>query len=143
VRSHAAALGIAPHFWETSDVHVHVPAGAIPKDGPSAGVTITTALVSLLTGRPVRPGLAMTGEVSLAGRVLPVGGIKEKVIAAHRAGIRTLILPKRNEKHLNEDVPDDVRQVMTIHLVDSVRDVVRLALEKAPARPEPSELSIA
>jgi len=143
VRSHAAALGIAPDFWETSDVHVHVPAGAIPKDGPSAGVTITTALVSLLTGRPVRPGLAMTGEVSLAGRVLPVGGIKEKVIAAHRAGIRTLILPKRNEKHLNEDVPDDVRQVMTIHLVDSVRDVVRLALEKAPARPEPSELSIA
>src|SRR5437667_330759 len=143
VRSHAASLGIAPHFWETSDVHVHVPAGAIPKDGPSAGVTITTALVSLLTGRPVRPGLAMTGEVSLAGRVLPVGGIKEKVIAAHRAGIRTLILPKRSEKHLNEDVPDDVRQVMTIHLVDSVRDVVRLALEKAPARPEPSELSIA
>ena len=143
VRSHAAALGIVPDFWEISDVHVHVPAGAIPKDGPSAGVTITTALVSLLTGRPVRPGLAMTGEVSLAGRVLPVGGIKEKVIAAHRAGIRTLILPKRNEKHLNEDVPDDVRQVMTIHLVDSVRDVVRLALEKAPARPEPSELSIA
>src|SRR5213595_564300 len=143
VRSHAARLRIAPDFWEISDLHVHVPAGAIPKDGPSAGITITTALVSLLTGRPVLPGLAMTGEVSLAGRVLPVGGIKEKVIAAHRAGIRTLILPKRNEKHLKEDVPDDVRQVMTVHLVDSVRDVVRLALEKAPARPEPSELSIA
>src|SRR3989441_11112291 len=92
VRSPAAELGIAPDFWETSDLHIHVPAGAIPKDGPSAGVTITTALVSLLTGRPVRPGLAMTGEVSLAGRVLPVGGIKEKVIAAHRAGSRTLIL---------------------------------------------------
>src|SRR6184192_128989 len=114
VRSHAASLGIAPDFWETSDLHIHVPAGAIPKDGPSAGVTITTALVSLLTGRPVRPGLAMTGEVSLAGRVLPVGGIKEKVLAAHRAGIRTLILPKRNEKNLIEDVPTDVRRVMTI-----------------------------
>src|SRR5438034_3821224 len=143
VRSHAASLGIAPHFWETSDVHIHVPAGAIPKDGPSAGVTITTALVSLLTGRPVLRGLAMTGEVSLAGRVLPVGGIKEKVIAAHRAGIRTLILPKRNEKHLKEDVPDDVRQVMTVHLVDSVREAVRLALDKAPAPPEPAELSVA
>src|SRR6266446_234942 len=143
VRSHAASLGIAPDFWETSDLHIHVPAGAIPKDGPSAGVTITAALVSLLTGRPVLRGLAMTGEVSLAGRVLPVGGIKEKVIAAHRAGIRTLILPKRNEKHLKEDVPDDVRQVMTVHLVDSVREAVRLALDKAPAPPEPVELSVA
>src|SRR5436309_1756654 len=143
VRSHAGELGIDPEFWERSDVHVHVPAGAIPKDGPSAGVTITTALVSLLTGRPVLRGLAMTGEVSLAGRVLPVGGIKEKVIAAHRAGIRALILPKRNEKHLKEDVPDDVRQVMTVHLVDSVREAVRLALDKAPAPPEPVELSVA
>ena len=143
VRSHAAGLGIAPDFWETSDVHVHVPAGAIPKDGPSAGITITTALVSLLTGRPVRPGLAMTGEVSLAGRVLPVGGIKEKVLAAHRAGIRTLILPRRNEKNLVEDVPAEVREVMTIHLVDSVQAVIRFALDEAPARPEPSELSLA
>ena len=143
MRSHAAGLGIAPDFWETSDVHVHVPAGAIPKDGPSAGITITTALVSLLTGRPVRPGLAMTGEVSLAGRVLPVGGIKEKVLAAHRAGIRTLILPRRNEKNLVEDVPAEVREVMTIHLVDSVQAVIRFALDEAPARPEPSELSLA
>jgi ATP-dependent Lon protease len=143
VRSHAAGLGITPDFWETSDVHVHVPAGAIPKDGPSAGITITTALVSLLTGRPVRPGLAMTGEVSLAGRVLPVGGIKEKVLAAHRAGIRTLILPRRNEKNLVEDVPAEVREVMTIHLVDSVQAVIRFALDEAPARPEPSELSLA
>jgi ATP-dependent Lon protease len=133
VRSHAAALGIAPHFWETSDVHVHVPAGAIPKDGPSAGVTLTTALVSLLTGRRVRAGLAMTGEVSLAGRVLPVGGIKEKVLAAHRVGVRTLILPKRNEKNLLEDVPPAVRGAVTVHLVDSVEDVIRLGLEPAPS----------
>src|SRR5262245_44952367 len=125
VRSHADELGIAPDFWETSDIHVHVPAGAIPKDGPSAGVTMTTALVSLLTGRRVRSGLAMTGEVSLAGRVLPVGGIKEKVLAAHRAGIRTLVMPARNAKNLMEDVPARVRDEMTVHLVDSVRDVLQ------------------
>ena len=107
VRSHADELGIAPEFWETSDIHVHVPAGAIPKDGPSAGVTMTTALVSLLTGRRVRSGLAMTGEVSLAGRVLPVGGIKEKVLAAHRAGIRTVLLPRRNEKNLDRGRPGE------------------------------------
>ena len=136
VRSHADELGIAPDFWETSDIHVHVPAGAIPKDGPSAGVTMTTALVSLLTGRRVRPGLAMTGEVSLAGRVLPVGGIKEKVLAAHRAGIRTLVMPARNAKNLMEDVPARVRDEMTVHLVDSVRDVLQHALEDAPSWPE-------
>jgi ATP-dependent Lon protease len=133
VRSHADELGIASNFWETADIHVHVPAGAIPKDGPSAGVTMTTALVSLLTGRRVRPGLAMTGEVSLSGRVLPVGGIKEKVLAAHRAGIRTVLLPRRNEKNLLEDVPARVRDEMTFHLVDSAPDVVRLALEDAPS----------
>ena len=132
VRSHAEELGLAPDFWETSDIHVHVPAAAIPKDGPSAGVTMTTALVSLLTGRPVRAGLAMTGEVSLSGRVLPVGGIKEKVLAAHRAGVRTLMLPKRNEKNVLEDVPPAVREVMTIHLVDSISDVLRLAFEGEP-----------
>jgi ATP-dependent Lon protease len=136
VRSHAHELGIAPDFWETSDIHVHVPAGAIPKDGPSAGITMTTALVSLLTGRRVRPGLAMTGEVSLAGRVLPVGGIKEKVLAAHRAGIRTLVMPARNAKNLMEDVPARVRDEMTVYLVDSVRDVLRHALEDAPSWPE-------
>ena len=129
VRSHANELGISASFWDTADLHVHVPAGAIPKDGPSAGITLTTALVSLLTGRRVRPGLAMTGEVSLSGRVLPVGGIKEKVLAAHRAGVRTVILPRRNEKNLLEDVPREVREVMTVHLVDAVPDVVRLALE--------------
>jgi ATP-dependent Lon protease len=142
VRSHADELGIAPEFWETSDIHVHVPAGAIPKDGPSAGVTMTTALVSLLTGRRVRSGLAMTGEVSLAGRVLPVGGIKEKVLAAHRAGIRTLLIPGRNAKNLMEDVPARVRDEMTIHLVNSVLDVLKHALEDAPTWPEVERMAL-
>ena len=133
VRSHAGELGIDPEFWERSDVHVHVPAGAIPKDGPSAGVTMATALVSLLTGRPVRPDLAMTGEISLSGRVLPVGGIKEKVLAAHRAGIRTIVLPRRNEKNLLEDVPAVVRQSLTVHLADTIADVLAVALEASAA----------
>ena len=133
VRSHTRQLGIDPDFWERSDVHVHVPAGAIPKDGPSAGVTMATALVSLLTGRPVRGGLAMTGEISLSGRVLPVGGIKEKVLAAHRAGIRTVVLPKRNEKNLMEDVPAAVRDVMTVRLAERVEDVLEAALEQPQA----------
>jgi ATP-dependent Lon protease len=132
VRSHASELGLDPDFWESSDIHVHVPAGAIPKDGPSAGVTMTTALVSLLVGRQVRSGLAMTGEMSLSGRVLPVGGIKEKVLAAHRAGVRTLILPRRNEKNVLEDVPAAVREVMTIHLADTIADVLAVAFEGAP-----------
>jgi ATP-dependent Lon protease len=132
VRSHAGELGLAPDFWEGSDIHVHVPAGAIPKDGPSAGVTMTTALVSLLAGRQVRTGLAMTGEMSLSGRVLPVGGIKEKVLAAHRAGVRTLILPRRNEKNVLEDVPAAVRDVMTIHLADTIADVLAVAFEGEP-----------
>ena len=140
VRSHARDLGLAPDFWERSDIHVHVPAGAIPKDGPSAGVTMTASLVSLLTGRAVRPGLAMTGEVSLSGRVLPVGGIKEKVLAAHRAGVRTVILPRRNEKSLAEDVPPAVREVMTFHLVESIPEVLEVAFDELP-RLEPRELS--
>jgi ATP-dependent Lon protease len=128
-RSHANELGIRSDYWETSDIHVHVPAGAIPKDGPSAGVTMVTALVSLMTGRPVRARLAMTGEVTLSGRVLPVGGIKEKVLAARRAGVATVLLPQHNEKHLLEDVPRDARQGMTFHLVQSVDQVLGLALE--------------
>ncbi|MFQ5520332.1 MAG: endopeptidase La [Candidatus Methylomirabilia bacterium] len=127
VRSHAAELGISPNFWDTSDIHLHVPAGAIPKDGPSAGVTMATALVSLLTGLPVRPTLAMTGEITLTGRVLPVGGIKAKVLAAKRAGIQTVILPKRNEKHLLEEVPEAVRKALSIHPVDSIDEVMDLA----------------
>jgi ATP-dependent Lon protease len=133
VRANAVDLGVRHDFWQTSDVHVHVPAGAIPKDGPSAGVTMVTALASLLTQRPVRPRLAMTGEVTLSGRVLPVGGIKEKVLAAKRAGVTTVILPARNEKHLLEDVPREARESMTFHLVDSVRQVLEVALEAAPA----------
>src|SRR5262249_15188937 len=116
-------------YWETSDIHVHVPAGAIPKDGPSAGVTMVTALVSLMTQRPVRAHLTMTGEVTLSGRVLPVGGIKETVLAARPTGVATVILPRRNEKHLLEDVPGDTREGMTFHLVESVDQVLDLALE--------------
>jgi ATP-dependent Lon protease len=134
VRSRAERLGLAPDFFEASDLHVHVPSGAIPKDGPSAGVTLTTALASLLTGRPLRANLAMTGEVTLRGRVLPVGGIKEKVLAARRAGIDTVILPRRNEKDL-EDVPESARAAMRFHFVDTMDEVLDLAL--TPGRTTP------
>jgi ATP-dependent Lon protease len=113
-------------------VHVHVPAGAVPKDGPSAGVTMTTALASLLSGRLVRSDVAMTGEVSLTGRVLPIGGVKQKLLAAHRAGITTVLIPKRNEPDL-EDVPESVRAQLEIHPVSDVREVLELALEPATA----------
>ncbi|HEY4378241.1 MAG TPA: endopeptidase La, partial [Acidimicrobiales bacterium] len=129
VRSHLDALGIEPGA-ERRRFHVHFPAGAVPKDGPSAGIAMTTALVSLLTGRPVRPEVAMTGEVTLQGRVLPIGGVKQKVLAAHRAGITEVILPARNGPDL-DDVPEAVREALTFHLADDVADVVRLAL--APA----------
>jgi ATP-dependent Lon protease len=105
-----------------------VPEGAIPKDGPSAGITLVTALVSLLTGRLVRSRLAMTGEMTLSGRVLPVGGIKEKVLAAHRLGVKEVILPKRNEKAVKEDLPDNVRSDIKVHLVSSIEEVLELAL---------------
>jgi ATP-dependent Lon protease len=126
VRSHAAELGIDPGRL-TGRFHVHVPAGAVPKDGPSAGVTMTTALVSLLTGETVRPAVGMTGEVTLQGRVLPIGGVKQKVLAAHRAGLTEVILPKRNEGDL-DDVPEQVRAEMRFHLADDVRDVLGIAL---------------
>ena len=132
VLSHADQLGIDPDDVLGKDVHLHVPAGAVPKDGPSAGVTMFTALTSLLTGRSVKPGLAMTGEATLRGRVLPVGGIKSKVLAAHRYGIRTVILPRRCEAQL-EEVPEQARQEMEFVLVDHMDEVLRAALEPARA----------
>ena len=130
IRSHAEALGINPDFYEKTEIHVHVPAGAVPKDGPSAGVTMLTAMTSLLTGRRVKPRLAMTGEISLSGNVLPVGGIKEKVLAAYRAGVETLILPEANRKDYLEDVPEEIREKLTTHFVKHGEQVLKLALEK-------------
>jgi ATP-dependent Lon protease len=132
VRSHAAELGLDPVEIAKLRFHVHVPAGSIPKDGPSAGVTLTTALVSLLTGRPVRSDVAMTGEVTLQGKVLPIGGLKQKVLAAQRVGLTTVIFPKRNEPDL-DDVPEAVREQMTFHALADVRDVLEIALAPAPA----------
>ena len=129
VRVHADELGLAEDFYKTNDIHIHVPEGAVPKDGPSAGVTITTAMVSALTGRPVRQDVAMTGESTLRGRVLPIGGVKEKVLAAYRAGIKTLILPRENEKDL-EDVPPYVRDTFHIIYADEIADVLAEALVK-------------
>ncbi|HEY1852451.1 MAG TPA: endopeptidase La [Candidatus Binataceae bacterium] len=131
IRSRPERIGIAADFFEKSDIHVHVPAGAIPKDGPSAGVTIAASLASLLTGRPVRNDVAMTGEITLRGKVLPVGGIKEKVLAARRAGITTVILPRRNESDL-EDIPPEVRSEMETIFVDTVDEVLKHALRDAP-----------
>ncbi len=129
IRTNAAALKIDENFFENNDIHIHVPAGAIPKDGPSAGVTMLTSLVSLLSGKTIQKDLAMTGEITLRGQVLPVGGIKEKVLAAHRAGIKTLILPKWNEKDL-VDIPKHVQKDIRFHFVDKMMDVVKIALNR-------------
>ncbi|WP_029214536.1 endopeptidase La [Kallotenue papyrolyticum] len=134
VRAEAEKFGIARNFFDGVDIHLHVPAGAIPKDGPSAGVAMVTALVSLLTGRPVRDDVAMTGEITLRGKVLPVGGIKEKVLAAHRAGIRTVILPRRNERDL-EEIPEELRAEMNFVLVDRVEEVLKAALRDEVVEP--------
>ena len=128
VRSHAAELGIDERAFRHRQFHIHVPAGAIPKDGPSAGVTMVTALASLLTGQPVKHTVGMTGEVTLQGRVLPIGGVKQKVLAAHAAGLTDIILPERNRGDLDE-VPADVRQALRFHSVTSVDEVLALALE--------------
>src|SRR5881296_552020 len=132
VRSHAGELGIDAEFWEHSDVHVHVPAGAIPKDGPSAGVTMATALVSLLTARPVRPLTAMTGEITLSGNVLPIGGVKEKVLAAKRAGVMHVILPAENRTNVEEDLTPEQLENVSIHYVKTIDEVLALALPSTP-----------
>ena len=129
IRTHAAKLGLTDDIFESQDIHIHIPAGAIPKDGPSAGITIFTALVSYLTKRRAVKDLAMTGEITLRGQVLPVGGIKEKVLAAHRAGIKTIILPKENQKDV-DDIPKKVQKELAFHFVDRMLDVLKLALEK-------------
>jgi len=148
VRAHAVELGLSTvggrHLLNASDLHIHFPSGAMPKDGPSAGVTITTAIVSLLTGRLVRPDLAMTGEVTLRGLVLPVGGIKEKLIAAHRAGMRTVLVPAKNEKDLSE-LPATVRAGLNVTLVKDIEEVLAAALQPIEAvtdvTPTPKEPS--
>jgi ATP-dependent Lon protease len=132
VRGHAEELGIEESAFEGREFHVHVPAGAIPKDGPSAGVTMVTALASLLSGRPVKHTVGMTGEVTLQGRVLPIGGLKQKALAAHAAGLTDVILPERNRGDL-DDIPEEVREQMGFHPVMSIDEVLELALEPAPA----------
>ena len=134
--SHALEFGIDPQMFQDYGVHLHVPAGAIPKDGPSAGVTITAALASLYTGRRVRPDTSMTGEITLSGLVFPVGGIKEKVLSAYRAGIRRIVMPSRNEADI-EEIPDDVRQELQIVFVSRISEVIDVALEVLVANPPP------
>jgi ATP-dependent Lon protease len=131
VRSVAPELGIKPPKFEKWDIHVHVPEGATPKDGPSAGLAMVTSIVSVLTGIPIRKDIAMTGEVTLRGNALPIGGLKEKLLAALRGGIKTVIIPRENEKDLAE-IPDNVKEGLKIIPVDHVRDVLKLALVRAP-----------
>jgi ATP-dependent Lon protease len=135
-RSRGEQFGLENRFYEKYDVHLHLPAGSIPKDGPSAGITMATALISALTKRPARRDVAMTGEITLRGRVLPVGGIKEKVLAAHRAGIKTFILPKRNMKDL-DDVPQEVVQELRFMPVERMDDVITIALHAETASSSP------
>jgi ATP-dependent Lon protease len=127
-RAHAAQFHVDPDFYKSSEIHLHVPSGAIPKDGPSAGVTMAVALASELTGRPVRGDIAMTGEITLSGRVLPVGGIKEKVLAAKRLGVKEIILPRQNDKDVKEDLNEELRRDLTVHLVSTIDEAVLLAL---------------
>ena len=137
VRANAERFGIAKDFFEKSDIHIHIPAGGMPKDGPSAGVTMFTALVSLLTGIRVRHDVAMTGEISLRGRVLPIGGLKEKVLAAHRAGIKRVLVPERNKADLDE-VPKEVKDDLEFVFVGKMEQVLEAALEEMP-KPKPAE----
>jgi len=127
IRSIASKLGIEEDFHKNYDMHIHIPEGAVPKDGPSAGVTMCTAMVSTLTGQPARADVAMTGEITLRGKVLPVGGIREKVLAAHRAGIRKVLLPRENERDI-EDIPEKVRNQMEFVLIDNASDALKEVL---------------
>jgi ATP-dependent Lon protease len=136
VRSNAARLGLAEDFTKEMDLHIHVPAGAIPKDGPSAGVTIATVLASLLTDTPVRPLTAMTGEITLSGNVLPVGGIKEKFLAARRAGVQTIILPAENRQNVEEDLTPEMTNGAEVHYANGIEDVLAVALPLLPAHPQ-------
>jgi ATP-dependent Lon protease len=129
IRTRAEDLGIDPVVFREHDLHIHVPEGAIPKDGPSAGITIATAMVSVMTSRTVRHDVAMTGEITLRGKILPIGGVKEKLLAAHRFGLKTIILSKDNEKDL-ADIPDEVRDELTIHAVEYIDEVLDLAIEE-------------
>jgi ATP-dependent Lon protease len=135
--AHADAYGIDPALFSEYGVHIHVPSGAIPKDGPSAGITIAAALASLYTKKPVRSDTAMTGEITLTGRVLPIGGVKEKTLAARRAGIRRVVLPKRNAKDLR-DLPENVRQEMEFLFAETIDDVFRFVIPGLMAEPEPA-----
>jgi len=129
IRSRANALGLPRDFYRNLDVHIHIPEGAIPKDGPSAGITLATTICSALTKIPVRCDVAMTGEITLRGRVLPIGGLKEKLMAAHRHGILVAIIPRENEKDL-PDIPDAIKKTMELHFVDSMDEVLKIALER-------------
>ena len=128
VRAHAEEFGIDPEFYKNTDIHIHVPEGAVPKDGPSAGVTMATALVSLLRDRPVRPLTGMTGEITLSGNVLPIGGVKEKFLAAKRAGVRDVIFPAENRMNVDEDLTPEQLEGVTIHYVPTIEEVLEIAL---------------
>jgi ATP-dependent Lon protease len=142
VRSRATKLGIAEDFYEKKDIHIHLPEGATPKDGPSAGIGLTTALVSVLTGIPARADVAMTGEITLRGEVLAIGGLKEKLLAAHRGGIKTVLIPEANVKDL-VDIPDNIKKDLQIHPVKWIDQVLELALESMPQPLEEKPIEVA
>ena len=131
VRSRSESLGIGSDFFEQSDLHIHVPEGATPKDGPSAGIGMCTAMISVITGIPVKAEVAMTGEINLRGQVLPIGGLKEKLLAAHRGGVKQVVIPAENEKDLKE-IPDTVKSKLQIHPVKWIEEVLQIALERMP-----------